>query len=67
MTVDTDRVANLDDRDVEIIQFVLESHSSDTRDRIYFLTPTPMSEWDEVGNQGNRTSRASWHNDCVRI
>lgn len=50
MTVDTDRVANLDDRDVEIIQFVLESHSSDTRDRIYFLTPTPMSEWDEVGN-----------------
>ncbi len=49
-TVDADRVRNLDDRDVEIIQFVLESHSSDPNDRIYFLTLTPMSEWDEVGN-----------------
>lgn len=50
MTVDTGRVASLDDRDVEIIQFVLESHSNDTKDRIYFLTPTPMSDWGEVGN-----------------
>lgn len=50
MTVNADCVANLDDRDVEIIQFVLESDSSDPKDRVYFLTPTPMSDWGEEGN-----------------
>ena len=50
MVVDTSRVASLDKRDVEIIQHVLQSDSSNSTDRIYFLTVTPMSDWSEAGD-----------------
>ena len=45
--VDTGRVASRNERDVEILLYVLQSDSSNPKDRLYFLTVTPMSDWGE--------------------
>jgi len=50
MAIDPRRVASLDERDIEIILHVLRSDSSHPKDRIYFLTVTPMSDWGEGGD-----------------
>jgi hypothetical protein len=50
MAVDPSRVAVLEERDIEVILYVLQSDSSNPKDRIYFLTVTPMSDWGEGGD-----------------
>jgi len=44
---DSTGVADLPERDAEVIEAVLRSESSHPTDRIYFLTNTPMGEWFE--------------------
>jgi len=41
-------VAQLSSKDAEVIEAVLRDLNSHPSDRIYFLTCTPMSEWDRL-------------------
>lgn len=43
-------IAELTERDAEIIRHVLRQHDDAPGDRIYFLTTTPMDEWGENGD-----------------
>jgi hypothetical protein len=35
--------------------------------QVKLIMPKEIPDEESGGDQGNRTSRASWHNDCVRI